>query len=119
MPHANTPVTLRLCETCENGATDTQRAALQDALEAAGVTARVRLHPCLGACDAPVSLSLQAPAAATYVFSGIDPSADIPAIVATVGAYLDAPGGWIDDAHACGRLRFCLRSRVPALDADA
>jgi len=85
---------------------------------AAGIDHQVKLTPqaCFGACDAPVSLSLQAPDRATYLFSGVDPDADATDIVATVRAYLDAPQGWIEDARPCGRLRHCLVGRVPALE---
>lgn len=69
----------------------------------------------MNGCARPVSLALQSPERATYFFGGVDLEADVADIVATLRAYLDAPKGWIEDARPCGRLRFCLVGRVPAL----
>lgn len=84
---------------------------------AAAITARgwdVRMHGCLSVCAEPVSLAVQADGKATYVFAGLTPddAADVDAFLAL---YDNAPGGWIDDARPAGRLRFCLKARVPAL----
>lgn len=57
---------------------------------------------------------LQAPGGASYVFEGIDLARDRADVLATLRAYLAAPGGWIEDARPCGRLRFCLKVRLPA-----
>ncbi len=70
---------------------------------------------CMGACDAPVALGLQAIGRAGYVFAGLDPGPDADDIARTCQTYLDAPDGWIEDARGCGRLRDCLRARLPAL----
>lgn len=60
-------------------------------------------------------MALQSTGRATCFFAGVDPQADVADIVSTIRAYLDAPKGWIEDARPCGRLRFCLVGRVPAL----
>jgi len=109
-------VVLHLCATCT--ANDDQRAALQTALTQANLPAEVRPQACFNACGQPSSLSLQGDKRATYFFTGIDLETDIPDIVATVQTYLAAPDGWIEDARPCGRLRQCLRGRVPALETE-
>ena len=70
---------------------------------------------CMGACESPVSLGLQGAGRASYVFAGVQPTQDAADIAATCQTYLDAPAGWIEDARPCGRLRDCLRARLPAL----
>ena len=106
-------VVLQLCATCPGKGAD----ALQAALERAGFDVPVRLsfQSCMNGCSDPVSLALQGPGRATYFFGGIDPEADCADIIATLHAYLAADAGWIENATACGRLRFCLKGRVPAL----
>lgn len=111
---APAPVVLHLCSSCPGQGAD----ALQDALDRATFDQPVRLvfQSCMNGCAEPVSLALQGPGRATCFFGGIDPDADRHDIIATLRAYLAADKGWIEDATACGRLRFCLRGRVPALD---
>lgn len=104
------PVILSLCGTCAGS----DRSALCQALAAAPVPVSLRTVPCMNACGRPVAMALQGEGRATCLFGGIDPVADAGDIVATVGAYAAAPGGWILDALACGRLRLCLIGRVPA-----
>ena len=102
-------VVLRLCRTCEGPDWAMLRAALKD------LDVRIVPQDCMNGCADPVSMALQAPGRATYFFTGIDPEADAADIVATIRTYLEAPDGWIGDARPCGRLRLCLRGRVPAL----
>ncbi|WP_246098718.1 DUF1636 family protein [Paracoccus laeviglucosivorans] len=61
----------------------------------------------------PVLLAMQAAGRASYLFHDLTP-ADAADIAATVAAYLDAPDGWIVDARPCGRLRLCLKTRIPS-----
>lgn len=112
-------VVLHLCETCNSEGFAQARHGLQAALDAAGLHTDVHGQRCMNACADPVSLALQAKARATYFFAGVDPVADRADIVATVALYLRSPGGWIEDATACGRLRHCLRGRVPALSSGS
>lgn len=70
---------------------------------------------CLGACETPRAIAIQGRRKATYVFSGISLESDIEDIIATCKLYLTAPDGLIVDARPCGRLRDCLRARIPAL----
>ena len=78
-------------------------------------TRRVTMHWDPAHCAEPIALSLQGAGRATYLFSGVRPAEDMADIEATLRLYLDSPAGWIEDARGCGRLRFCLRGRVPAL----
>lgn len=112
-------VILNLCSSCEPGGFEGARNALQTALDAAGLCTDVRGQPCMNACAEPVSLAMQASERATYFFAGVDPVADSADIVATVMAYVNSPCGWIEDATTCGRLRHCLKGRVPALNSGS
>lgn len=105
--------TLYFCDTCD--ALDL--APLTKLLKASDLAGQLGMveRGCMNGCANPVSMALQAPGRATYFFGGVDPVADAADILATVRAYLVAPQGWIEDAQPCGRLRFCLVGRVPAL----
>lgn len=77
-------------------------------------TAPVHVVECLSVCTAPVTLAAQGRGRATYVFAGIT-AEDAADIAAFARAYEAAPAGWIEDARPLGRLRFCLKTRVPAM----
>ena len=98
---------LHLCATCRPLP---DLAALRAALPEG---AELRLHDCLNACGQPTALSLQGKGTG-YLFAGVDPEADAADIAATARTYLSAPRGAIEDARPCGRLRFCLKGRLPA-----
>lgn len=100
---------LVICETCD-GPGATLAAALRDKLP----TWDVVMHPCLSVCAEPVAMAVQATGKATYVFAGLT-DADAADAVAFAALYDDAPDGWVTDARPAGRLRFCLKTRVPAL----
>ncbi len=112
---------LLICESCQRpdgGASPREDAdAVTAVLQSHGLSEAisVRLSDCMGGCEHPVSIGLQGAGLASYVFSGVEPQIDIDDIVATCRQYLDSENGWIEDAHPCGRLRTCLRSRLPAL----
>ena len=72
------------------------------------------MHPCLSVCDEPVAIAVQGEGAATYVFAGLT-DADADDVRVFTDLYDAAPAGWVDDARPAGRLRFCLKTRVPAL----
>lgn len=97
-----------ICETCVGPGT-ALAAALRD-LDGWDVV----MHPCLSVCDEPVAMAVQGAGAATYVFAGLT-DADADDVRAFVALYDAAPAGWVADARPAGRLRFCLKSRVPAL----
>ena len=112
------PITLLLCSTCTGtGTHDVNKAAIANALERQGLSGHVQVRDvaCMGACEKPVSVGLQGAGRASYVFAGVEPQGDADDIAQTCRTYLDSPEGWIDDARPCGRLRLCLRARLPAL----
>jgi predicted metal-binding protein len=112
---------LHLCATClgtlgpEAAGTLPERLRARLAQAGLGTRTALRLADCLGACELPLPLGLQGPGRATYLFAGLRPEDDLDDIAATCRAYLDADAGWIEDARPCGRLRHCLRARIPAL----
>ena len=113
----NRIVVCRTCRTEKPEGGGDVLAALTGALREAGLDGAldVAATDCMGACEEPVSVAFQGDGRATFLFSGVSLPEDIPDIVATSRVYLDAKDGWIEDARPCGRLRFCLRARVPAL----
>lgn len=84
--------------------------AVRDALD---VKVEVVLTPCMNLCDEPVSLALRAPGKMAYLFSGTGPD-DVKDIAALAKLFVEAEGGVIEDARPAGRLRFCLKGRIPA-----
>ena len=115
------PAFLLICETCHGPGVPTpgpdDRAGLRDAIGNSDLNGRIAVKAvqCLGGCADPVSIGLQGAGLASYVFSGVDLDTDRADILATCGLYLDSPDGWIEDARPCGRLRNCLRARIPAI----
>ncbi len=112
------PVSLLICSTCSgerNIARETE--AIRDALTRAGLSERVALreHACMNGCANPVTIGLQGQGMASYVFAGVAPITDADDIAATCSVFLKSDAGWIEDARPCGRLRQCLRARLPAL----
>lgn len=111
-------IRLLICDSCAGSRNrEAERQAVQTALAEAGLQPdqiTVADHGCFSGCAAPVSLALQGQGMASYVFAGVDVVADAGDIAATCRTYLNAPKGWIEDARPCGRLRMCLRSRIPA-----
>jgi predicted metal-binding protein len=69
---------------------------------------------CLNACAEPTALSFRAVGKWAYLFSNVDPLCDGADVVAFARLYLNSKDGEITDARACGRLRHCLRGRIPA-----
>ncbi len=109
---------LLICKSC-SGSRDhaAELLAVQQALKTAGLQDQVTLgdQACFSSCAEPTALALQGQGRASYVFSGVDVVADADDIAATCLTYLSSPNGWIEDARPCGRLRMCLRARIPAL----
>lgn len=100
---------LVICKTC-----DGPGVALADALRGRAEGWDVVMHECLSVCAEPVSMAVQADGKATYVFAGLT-DADADDAVAFARLYDACADGWVADARPAGRLRFCLKSRVPAL----
>lgn len=112
---------LHICQSCLPTAdavppSDADLAVLENKLQDAGLDISVKPVDCLNICDAPAALSLQAPKRASYVFSGLNIQTDADDILATCQQHLEAEAGWIKEAMACGRLRFCLVARIPSAE---
>lgn len=120
MPEAKTlgKITIRLCSNCEGAAFPANKAAVQEALNKIGLgeSVTIRAAECLGACKEPGALSIQSSGGASYVFSGVSIPQDADDLAATCALYMKTRKGWIENALECGRLRHCLRARIPALD---
>lgn len=109
------PQKLFICETCTTADGQTPGADLARSVsQALEVETEVVLVECLNICDEPVSLALRAPGKMAYLFSGVE-AGDAVDIAALARLYAEAPDGVIEDARPAGRLRFCLKGRVPAV----
>jgi predicted metal-binding protein len=75
-------------------------------------TYSVRLVACMSVCSEPVTVAFKANRKATYLFSGVT-AADTADAVAFAQLFSAAPNGWITDARPAGRMRFCLKGRIP------
>ncbi|SHI47733.1 Predicted metal-binding protein [Shimia gijangensis] len=105
---------LFICETCLDAQGQTPGPDMADAVRAAlQVDIEVMLTPCMNLCEEPVSLAFRAPGKMAYLFSGTNPK-DVNDITAMARLFVEAEGGVIDDARPAGRLRFCLKGRIPA-----
>ncbi len=107
---------LTVCRSCGAGTASGGGPALAAALApvAAQAGAGLRSVECLGACAAPLAMALSSAGRAAYLFGDLDPESNARDVGALLVAYGGASGGWIDDARPLGRLRHCLRGRVPA-----
>ncbi|AQQ08180.1 hypothetical protein B0E33_30645 (plasmid) [Roseibium algicola] len=103
-----------VCSTCKSDPPP-DLDALRRSLNEAGMAMEVTQIECMGACEQPITVAFQGVGRAAYLFSGVIFPDDIADIVSTAGNFLAADKGWIEDARPCGRLRFCLRARIPAL----
>ena len=108
-----------ICETCAEKDSAPVGLAWASQLSTAvakhGLNIDVLTTPCLNMCDTPLSFALQGHKKATYLFSGADPQTDTQDMLGLLKLYNDAPDGWIEDAQKSGRLRLCLKGRVPKL----
>ena len=105
---------LFICETCVDADGHTHghqmAAAVRDALD---VDVEVLLTPCMNLCEEPVSLAFRAPGKMAYLFAGTGPD-DVADIAAMARLFVEPIDGVIEDARPAGRLRFCLKGRIPA-----
>lgn len=103
-----------VCTTCAAPGEEPRGASLADAVRARlGDGFVVEPHACLSMCAEPQAVAFRAPGKAAYLFAGLE-EADTDDIAAFARLWADAPDGWIEDARAAGRLRFCLKGRIPA-----
>ena len=108
-------VRILICTECAPKNAQSDISALQTHLENSGIQISCEGQACMNACGEPTTIALQGDALATHVFTKVDIASDLDDISNTIGAWLQSPDGWIVDAHRCGRLRDCLKVRVPAL----
>lgn len=104
-----------ICSTCTAGqGKEAPGPALADALATRlGPEFEIVEHACLSVCAEPVAVAFRAPGKAAYLFAGLGP-ADAADAVAFARLWAETPDGWIEDARPAGRLRFCLKGRIPA-----
>lgn len=107
--------TVFVCDTCGVGAGEPCGQRIADTLRRADLGVDVRAVSCLNMCDEPLAMALRAPGKVAYLFAGIRPDEDVGDAIALIKLYRDAPDGIIEDARPAGRLRFCLKGRIPAL----
>lgn len=107
---------VHICLSCRQGTEAPQGPAFVEALKAALSDEPVEVvgAECMNACEAPVSMALTAPDKQSYLFAHVRPDGDVADAAGLVRLYLEAKGGVITNAKDAGRLRFCLRGRVPA-----
>ena len=86
---------------------------MAEALRAALPDVAVEEQDCMSVCAEPIALAFRTEGAAAYLFAGVG-AGDLHDIVAFTRLWQDAPRGWIEDARPAGRLRFCLKGRIPA-----
>ena len=98
-----------VCQTCSTGQgpamLDALRSRLGDGLEVVG-------HDCLNLCDTPQALAFRARGKAAYLFGDLTLD-DLDDAVVFAQMWRDTGDGWIEDARPAGRLRFCLKGRIP------
>ena len=101
---------ITVCASCREGEGEALAGRLREGLP--GV--EVRLVECLNACGAPLALAVTGEGKASYLFGGMEPEAQAEEVVAFMALYREAPAGEVADARGIGRLRLCLRGRLPA-----
>ncbi len=113
--------TLFVCDSCcsENeqsqGAAFAKEVAARVAADPKLADVEVRTTTCLNMCDTPMAAALRAPDKMAYLFAGLRPDEDLEDTLALLRLYVEAEAGEITDARPAGRLRFCLKGRIPAL----
>lgn len=102
-----------VCTTCAAPGEEPAGEALVAALAARlGDGFAVEAQECLSICAEPQAVAFRAPGKAAYLFAGLRPADDAD-IEAFARLWADTPDGWIEDARPAGRLRFCLKGRIP------
>ncbi|WP_102108599.1 DUF1636 family protein [Oceaniglobus roseus] len=102
-----------ICGSCRSDTAPEAGAALVSALEGRLPEGfRLTRVDCMSICAQPVSLAFRAPGKALYLFAGIG-EADVGDVLAFAALFAASGDGEIADARPAGRLRFCLRGRVP------
>lgn len=100
-----------LCATCDGYSTGYLH-ALRQAVEAAGVPAKVATAACLQGCRRPIALAVRDEGKTAYLF-GETSEADLPDLMTFLGLYAASPTGDLEDARPLGALRFKAMARIP------
>ena len=101
-----------ICETCASPEGRTEGPEFARALKARVDGVSVETVACLNLCDEPMAMALRGEGQDAYLFAGVQPG-DLEDAVALCALYREAAPG-IEDARKAGRLRFCLKGRIPA-----
>lgn len=102
-----------VCTTCRKGnAVPTGEAVIAEVAQRLDDRFVVEGHDCLNMCDHAQAVAFRAPGKAAYLFGDLD-AGDVDDIAAFARLWADSADGWIADARPAGRLRFCLRGRIP------
>ena len=101
-----------ICETCASPGGATEGAGFAEALRARVEGVAVETVACLNVCGEPMAVALRGEGQDAYLFAGVE-ARDLEDAVALCRLYRDAAPG-IEDAREAGRLRFCLKGRIPA-----
>ena len=115
---------IHICRTCcktdeaPPGPALAQRLRAALANEAGLSDVKVRDARCMLTCGSPVAVSLTCPGKMSYLFADVQAKYDLDNLLALVRLYRASPGGIINDARPIGRLRHCLKGRLPATATD-
>lgn len=111
-----------ICRTCALAGANPMGSAFADRLRTELVASadfgdvEVRASRCMLVCDAPLAVSLACAGKVSYLFAELRPESDLGNLIELIRLYRASPSGAINDARPIGRLRHCLRGRLPASD---
>lgn len=112
--------TIFICRTCcasdEQPEGEEFARRLQDEMEGKTEFEDVVVQPsrCMLTCGEPLALSLNCSGKMSYLFADVRPEHDLRNVLTLVELYTANPTGAIVDARPIGRLRHCLKGRLPA-----
>ena len=104
--------TLTLCRICHD-ADPALFGQVSEALQGAGVRARLQQVDCMSGCKRPQTLAGRQSGKTAYLFGEIS-AGDLPDLLTFLRLYRDSADGNFADARALGRLRFKAIARIPA-----
>jgi predicted metal-binding protein len=104
--------TLTLCKSCKS-ADLALPCHLAEALEQAGIAARVQEVDCMSGCTRPQTLAVRQSGKTAYLFGEIT-AADLPNILTFLRLFNESPDGTLADSRPLGALRMKAIARIPA-----
>lgn len=115
MPHETDHYVL-ICETCQGlVSADAAKDALDSQLPDGFKT---RLIACMAGCERPMTVGLQAPGKAQYLFGDIQTDKDLTALAEFARQYRDTPDGWTSASDRPPALLTKTLSRLPCLPSE-